>query len=121
MTLLVSDYDEAIRFYVDKLGFTLMCDEPVADGIRWVRLSPNDKGESSIVLLKAAAESAARVGDQAAGQVMGLLETDDFWPCYRAMLAAEVEFCEQPREEPYATVVVFRDLYGNKWDLLQPK
>lgn len=121
ITLVVRDYDEAIAFYTGKLGFRLLEDTDLGGGKRWVRVTP--PGSSCALLLARAANprQEAAVGNQTGGRVFLFLHTDDFWRDYRAMQAAGVNFVEQPREEAYGTVVVFEDLYGNKWDLIQPK
>jgi uncharacterized glyoxalase superfamily protein PhnB len=91
-------------------------------GKRWVVVAPPGAAETRVLLAKATSpEQSARVGDQTGGRVFLLLHTDDFWRDYRRMEAAGATFCETPREEAYGTVVVFQDLYGNKWDLLQLK
>lgn len=121
VSLLVADYDEAIEFYTKKLGFTLKEDSTQGDK-RWVVVSPRGSSNGALLLAKASkAEQQALIGGQGAGRVWLFLQTDDFWADYQRMLDAGVQFLEQPREEVYATVVVFQDLYGNKWDLLQPK
>lgn len=120
VALLVRDYDEAIRFYCDTLGFTLVADTPLAEDKRWVLVAPAGQAGCALLLARAAdAEQLAHVGNQAGGRVFLFLTTDDFWRDYHAWQARGVVFCEAPREEPYATVVVFEDLYGNRWDLLQ--
>jgi catechol 2,3-dioxygenase-like lactoylglutathione lyase family enzyme len=122
VTLVVTDYDEAIRFYTDALGFRLVEDTPRPDGSRWVVVEPG-AGTSGTGLLLARAkgeDQAARVGDQTGGRVGFFLHTDDFARDHARMTAAGVTFLEQPRHEPYGTVAVFQDLYGNRWDLLQP-
>lgn len=121
-TLVVRDYEEAIDFYVGKLGFSVLEDRPVpAQHKRWVVVAPPGGAGSALLLARAAnPQQAARIGDQAGGRVIAFLHTDDFWRDYRAFRARGVEFMETPREEAYATVAVFRDLYGNRWDLLQP-
>ena len=125
ITLLVSDYDEAIDYYTQTLGFTLLCDVPVTSEQRWVRVTPAKAGEqnsgSALVLAKANHLQQHLIGQQAGVDVLLFLQTDDFWQDYPRMQAAGVKFIETPREEVYATVVVFEDLYGNRWDLLQPK
>lgn len=123
VVLLVTDYDQAIGFFVEKLQFTLLCDVPVAEGQRWVRVAPSSDSEeaSAIVLCLATPEQSELVGKQAGEGVFLFLQSDDFWQDYQRMQDAGVKFLETPREEVYATVVVFEDLYGNKWDLLQPK
>ncbi|WP_306518182.1 VOC family protein [Rheinheimera sp.] len=121
VSLLVADYDEAIEFYTKKLGFELKEDSTQGDK-RWVVVSPGGSSQGALLLAKASkAEQQALIGGQGAGRVWLFLQTDDFWADYRRMLDAGVLFLEQPREEEYATVVVFVDLYGNKWDLLQAK
>lgn len=120
VTLLVRDYDEAIDFFVDALGFDLVVDTARNDGSRWVVVRPSGPGESGLLLGRAATdEQRARVGDQTGGRVGFVLATDDFAGAHRRMLAHRVEFEEEPRLESYGTVAVFRDLYGNRWDLLQ--
>jgi catechol 2,3-dioxygenase-like lactoylglutathione lyase family enzyme len=119
--LLVRDYDEAKAYYIDKLGFDLIEDAAIGDGKRWVLLAPPGSQETRLLLAKAAGrEQSARVGDQAGGRVFLFLHTDDFWRDYRVLRARGVTFCEQPRQEAYGVVAVFEDLYGNRWDLLQP-
>jgi len=122
LALLVDDYDRAIAYYTEVLGFRLIEDTPQGPSKRFVRVAPPGDGEMSLLLAKAAnPEQAARIGDQTGGRVFLFLRTDDFWRDYNAYKARGVEFTEEPREEVYGTVVVFRDLYGNKWDLVQPK
>ena len=117
VSLLVADYDEAIAFYTQKLGFELKEDSPQGTK-RWVVVAP-EQG-CAILLAKASQpEQQAQIGQQGAGRVWLFLETDQFWTDYQQMQAAGVVFLESPRQEPYGTVVVFTDLYGNKWDLLQ--
>ncbi|MEV4612949.1 VOC family protein [Kitasatospora sp. NPDC049258] len=120
--LLVRDYDEAIAFYVDALGFELREDTPRGDGNRWVVVAPRGATESGLLLARATKpEQQARIGDQTGGRVGHFLTTEDFAGDHRRMTAAGVVFLEEPRHEPYGTVAVFQDLYGNRWDLLQPK
>lgn len=120
VTLLVADYDEAIAWYTGKLGFTLLEDTPLGGGKRWVRVAPRG-GEAALLLAQASTpEQRAHIGAQAGGRVAFFLHTDDFGRDHAAMSAAGVRFVEQPRDEAYARVVVFEDLYGNRWDLLQP-
>jgi catechol 2,3-dioxygenase-like lactoylglutathione lyase family enzyme len=122
VTLLVQDYDEALAFYTQKLGFHLVSDTPLSATKRWVVVVPPGEGGSGLLLAKADdAAQQSQVGNQAGGRVFLFLNTDDFWRDYHAMLAQGVRFHETPREEVYATVAVFEDLYGNLWDLLQPK
>lgn len=120
-TLVVHDYDEAIGFYVGKLGFVLTRDDDMGGGKRWVVVTPPGS-QGGLLLAKAAGDvQAARVGDQTGGRVGFFLHTNDFDGDYARMSAAGVTFLEAPRREAYATVAVFEDLYGNRWDLLQPK
>jgi catechol 2,3-dioxygenase-like lactoylglutathione lyase family enzyme len=124
VTLLVREYDEAIAFYTEKLGFQLLTDTPLGLGKRWVLVAPSGSGsvDSALLLAKAeGAEQQSRVGNQTGGRVFLFLNTDDFWRDYHLFTARGVAFQEMPREEVYATVAVFADLYGNLWDLLQPK
>ncbi|WP_421187889.1 VOC family protein [Aeromonas enteropelogenes] len=124
LTLLVADYDEAIAFFTRGLGFTLLedtqLDELGKPGKRWVRVAPAGGQGSALLLARAATpEQQAAIGRQGGGRVFLFLETDDFWRDYERMQAHGVHFCEQPRSEPYGTVVVFEDISGNRWDLLQ--
>ncbi|MEU0884181.1 VOC family protein [Lentzea sp. NPDC005914] len=118
VTLVVRDYDEAIRFYVDGLGFTLVEDTPQGTK-RWVVVSA---GEGAALLLAQADtdQQSVRVGDQTGGRVGFFLTTDDFDRDHARMTAFGVRFLETPRDEVYGRVAVFEDLYGNRWDLLQP-
>jgi catechol 2,3-dioxygenase-like lactoylglutathione lyase family enzyme len=117
--LIVRDYDEAIDFYVNKAGFGLVEDTDRGGGKRWVVVSPG-AGSGSLLLAKASGpDQAARVGDQAGGRVFLFLETDDFARDHGRMSAAGVRFLEAPRHEPYGSVAVFEDLYGNRWDLIE--
>ena len=120
--LLVRDYDDAIAFYVGKLGFTLVEDSPVPlQGKRWVVVAPPGSTESRLLLARASnAEQAARIGNQTGGRVFLFLHTDDFGRDYRAYQARGIEFVRDPRQESYGTVAVFRDPWGNLWDLIQP-
>ena len=122
ISLVVRDYDEAIDFYVNKLGFTLLEDTDMGNGKRWVIVSPHDSTGACLLLAKAASpEQESRIGNQTGGRVFLFLHTDDFWRDYESMKANGVRFLEEPRNEAYGTVVVFEDLYGNKWDLLELK
>ena len=118
IALLVRGYDEALAFYVGKLGFELVEDTPLGDK-RWVVVRPRGS-DAALLLAKAAGDQARAVGGQGGGRVFLFLETDDFGRDHRAMTAAGVRFVEAPRHEPYGTVAVFEDLYGNRWDLIQP-
>lgn len=122
VTLVVDDYDRAIAWYTEKLGFALLADTPLGAGKRWVLVAPSAGAGARLLLAKAdGARQAERVGDQTGGRVGFFLETDDFARDHAVFLARGVVFREQPRHESYATVAVFEDLYGNLWDLLQPK
>jgi len=116
--VVVREYEEAIAFYRDVLGFTLLEDTDVGGGKRWVRVG--SKGGAVILLAKGVNEQqASRIGNQTGGRVFIFLETDDCRGDYARMRAAGVQFRGEPREEPYGTVVVFQDLYGNLFDLIQ--
>lgn len=120
LSLLVRDYDEAIAWFVDKLGFELREDTPRGPGKRWVRVAPPGSSETCLLLAQAAnEEQRALVGKQGAGRVWLFLHTDDFTRDYGRMRDAGVRFAEQPRHEDYGSVAVFEDLYGNRWDLIQ--
>ncbi|MEW6130627.1 MAG: VOC family protein [Acidobacteriota bacterium] len=122
LSLVVRDYDEAIEFFTKALRFVLLEDTPMEGGKRWVVVAPPDSKGASLLLAKAATpEQLARVGNQTDGRVFLFLHTTDFWNDYRHMQAYGVKFAEAPRQEVYGTVVVFYDLYGNKWDLAQPR
>ena len=125
VALVVRDYDEAIAFYTQKLGFTLLEDtyQPEQDK-RWVVVAPANSGGpgsgATILLARASkAEQEAFIGNQAGGRVFLFLQTDDFWTDYNAMLERGVEFEREPKTLEYGTVAVFKDLYGNLWDLLE--
>jgi catechol 2,3-dioxygenase-like lactoylglutathione lyase family enzyme len=118
--VVVRDYDEAIAFYVDKLGFEVRLDTPLSATKRWVVLAPHGGGQGCILLAKAETDDqAARIGDQTGGRVFLFLDTDDFARDHAAYSARGVAFVEAPRAEDYGTVAVFEDLYGNRWDLIQ--
>ncbi|GAB3515255.1 VOC family protein [Pseudoxanthomonas daejeonensis] len=120
-TLLVADYDEAIAWFTGTLGFNLVEDSAQGGGKRWVVVAPGHDTGAALLLARASDDAQrARIGDQAGGRVGFFLETDDFARDHAAMRARGVEFLEEPRHEAYATVAVFRDLYGNRWDLLEP-
>lgn len=120
VSLLVRDYDEAIAFYVGKLGFALSEDTDMGDGKRWVRVTPRG-GQTSLLLARATTDAQREaVGRQAGGRVWLFLDTDDLTRDHAAWAAAGVVFREAPRHEPYGKVVVFEDLYGNAWDLIEP-
>jgi catechol 2,3-dioxygenase-like lactoylglutathione lyase family enzyme len=120
VTVVVRDYDEAIEFYVDQLGFGVAEDTPLGDGKRWVVMATPGAPGTSLLLARAATEDErARVGDQTGGRVFLFLYTEDFGRDHQRMKAAGVRFVEPPRDEPYGRVAVFEDLYGNRWDLIQ--
>ena len=121
ITLVVRDYDEAIAYFIGVLGFRLVENTDMGGGKRWVVVSPGE-GSADILLAKGASEAQlARAGDQTGGRVAFFLDTDDFDRDHAAFLARGVNFLEAPREEAYGKVAVFADIYGNKWDLVQPK
>jgi catechol 2,3-dioxygenase-like lactoylglutathione lyase family enzyme len=121
ISLLVRDYDEAIAFFTGYLRFALVEDTPLGDGKRWVLVAPpGDNGPALLLARAATAEQESRIGNQTGGRVFLFLHTDDFWRDYQEMKSRGVGFAEEPRREAYGTVVVFLDLYGNKWDLVQP-
>ena len=123
VALVVRDYDEAIDFFVGTLGFTLVDDSPVpAQGKRWVVIAPPGSGGAHVLLARAVSPAQeSRIGDQTGGRVFLFLHTDDFWRDYNAYTAKGITFVRPPSEEPYGTVAVFLDLYGNHWDLVQLK
>ncbi|MCX4749712.1 VOC family protein [Kitasatospora sp. NBC_01287] len=119
--LLVRDYDEAIDFYVNAVGFELREDSPRGDGGRWVVVGPRGGDGAGLLLARPSkAEQVARIGDQTGGRVGWFLHSADFEGDHARMAAAGVRFLEEPRREAYGTVAVFADLYGNRWDLIQP-
>lgn len=120
VTVVVNDYDEAIAFYRDVLGFRLREDSPLSNGKRWVVVGPADGAGAGLLLARSATDAQrARIGDQTGGRVAFFLHTDDFVGDQARLHAAGVDFLEGPREEDYGTVGVFADLYGNRWDLIQ--
>lgn len=122
LALVVGDYDEAIRFYTEKLNFQLIEDTPMSETKRWVVVAPPGSTGCRLLLAKAAnPEQQTRVGNQTGGRVFLFLHTDDFWRDYHAMLERGIRFVREPAEEPYGTVAVFEDLYGNLWDFIEPK
>jgi len=122
VALVVREYDEAIAFYTQSLGFQLIEDTDLGDGKRWVLVRPPGSTGTDLLLARAVTpEQASRIGNQTGGRVFLFLHTDDFWRDYRAMTARGVKFVRPPSEESYGTVAVFEDLYGNKWDLIQPQ
>lgn len=126
VALVVRDYDEAIAFFAEKIGFRAVEDSAAIDrdgqSKRWVLVAPPGSTGTNLLLAKASTtEETSRIGNQTGGRVFLFLHTDDFWRDYRAMTSRGVKFLGPPREEAYGTVAVWEDLYGNKWDLLQLK
>ena len=122
ISLVVNDYDEAIDFYTRKLSFTLLEDTRMSDTKRWVVIAPPESTGCTLLLAKAANDAQkAAVGNQTGGRVFLFLHTDNFDRDYNQMQEAGIEFIESPRQEAYGKVVVFVDLYGNLWDLIEPK
>ena len=121
IALVVRDYDEAIEFYTQKLDFRLIEDTKLSEEKRWVLVAPPGANECCLLLAKAANETQAQsIGNQTGGRVFLFLFTDNFWRDHQKMLDRGVNFVRPPKEEPYGTVAVFEDLYGNLWDLLEP-
>lgn len=119
IALVVDDYDEAISFYTEKLGFTLLKDTALSESKRWVLVRPPGRGACSLLLARAVGdEQKSRVGNQAGGRVFLFLRTDNFQRDYESYLKKGIRFIRPPSKEPYGTVAVFEDLYGNLWDLL---
>lgn len=122
LALVVKDYDEAIQFYTQKLDFNLIEDTKLDEVKRWVLVAPPGSKETALLLAKAANETqAASIGYQTGGRVFLFLYTDDFWRDYNKMKERGITFVRPPKKEMYGTVAVFKDLYGNLWDLLEPK
>lgn len=122
VSLVVRDYDEAIAFFTAVMGFELLEDRPLGNGKRWVVVAPRGGKGASLLLARAANDhQLSRVGDQTGGRVFLFLRTDDFHRDYEILRSRGVEFVEPPREAEYGTVAVFVDLYGNRWDLVQPR
>ncbi|OHV65113.1 extradiol dioxygenase [Mesorhizobium sp. LCM 4576] len=122
VALVVANYDEAVRWYVERLGFVLIEDVDLGGGKRWVTVAPaNGQGARLLLAQASGEEQASRIGNQTGGRVFLFLETEDFSRDHQAMLAKGVEFREAPRHEAYGTVAVFADLHGNLWDLIEPK
>ena len=121
VTLVVREYEEAIAYFTEKLGFALVEDRPVAAGKRWVVVAPRGADGIRLLLAQAADERQRQaIGAQAGGRVFLFLYTDDFQRDHAAFRERGVVFVEAPRVEPYGTVAVFEDLYGNRWDLIEP-
>ncbi len=122
VALVVPDYDAAIAYFVGTLGFSLLEDTPITRDKRWVRVAPPGATETALLLAKAATpEQHAAIGAQAGGRVFLFLRTDDFGRDFERLSAAGVEFLESPRVEPYGRVAVFRDAFGNRWDLIEER
>ena len=121
LALIVPDYDQAISYYVETLGFRLIEDTALSASKRWVLISPGNKNSCNLLLAKATtAEQQAAIGNQAGGRVFLVLYTDNFDRDYQSYKMKDVTFLEEPRSESYGKVVVFQDMFGNKWDLLEP-
>ncbi len=120
LAILVPDYDAAIAFFVGQMDFDLLEDTDMGGGKRWVRVAPTG-AETTFLLAKAVGNQTSAIGNQGGGRVWLFLETDDFTRDHAAMTAKAVWFEESPRYEPYGTVAVFRDPFGNRWDLIQFK
>jgi catechol 2,3-dioxygenase-like lactoylglutathione lyase family enzyme len=121
IALVVNNYDKAIKFYTEKLNFTLIEDTKLSETKRWVMVKPKGEGQCCLLLAQAAtAEQKSRVGNQTGGRVFLFLYTDDFWRDYNNMLEQKINFMRPPVKEEYGTVAVFEDLYGNLWDLIEP-
>ncbi len=121
IAILVSDYDEAIEFYTQKLGFTLLEDSILSETKRWVLVTPNlDSSGCALLLAKAANETQEKfIGNQTGGRVFLFLDTDDFYRDYHDFIAKGIRFVREPIKQEYGTVAVFEDLYGNLWDLIE--
>src|SRR4051812_24986033 len=121
IALVVNDYDEAIELYTQKLNFNLIEDTVLSKEKRWVVVAPQGANTCALLLAKAAnEEQKTRIGNQTGGRVFLFLYTDDFWRDYNNMLANNIQFVRLPSNESYGTVAVFKDLYGNLWDLIEP-
>ncbi|EAQ27994.1 hypothetical protein NAP1_10383 [Erythrobacter sp. NAP1] len=120
VTLVVPQYDAGIAFYCGRLGFELAQDTDLGHGKRWVVVTPS-RGARLLLAKASGDDQLAAIGNQAGGRVAFFLETDNFTKTYEHFSRAEVNFLEQPREEPYGKVVVFSDPFGNRWDLIEPK
>jgi catechol 2,3-dioxygenase-like lactoylglutathione lyase family enzyme len=120
IALVVDDYDDAIKFYTEKLDFTLLDDTPQSETKRWVKVAPPGSSECCLLLAKGVGdEQRGRIGNQTGGRVFLFLRTDDFWRDYETYKERGVKFVRDPKTEDYGTVAVFEDLYGNLWDLIQ--
>ncbi len=122
VALVVDDYDEAIKFYTQKLNFTLVEDTAQSETKRWVLVAPKGAEECCLLLAKGVGEEQrSRIGNQTGGRVFLFLKTDDFWRDYKSMGSQGIKFVREPKDEEYGTVAVFEDLYGNLWDLVESK
>lgn len=122
IALVVNDYDEAIAYYTQKLGFVLLEDTKLSETKRWVLVAPKGATHFSLLLAKAASEEQhSRVGNQTGGRVFLFLHTSDFWTDYNRLRENGVTIVREAVTEPYGTVAVFKDLYGNLWDLVESK
>lgn len=122
VALLVAEYDEALAFFRDILGFVLLTDTELGGGKRWLVVAPRGGSGAHLLLARADGEAQrARIGDQTGGRVGFFLQTDEFARDHEGFISRGVRFLEPPRHEPYGTVAVFEDLYGNKWDLIEPR
>ncbi len=122
IALVVEDYDEAIKFYTEKLNFTLLEDTVQSETKRWVLVAPKEAEECCLLLAKGVGEEQrSRIGNQTGGRVFLFLKTDDFWRDYKNMQSQGIKFVREPKDEAYGTVTVFEDLYGNLWDLVEFK
>jgi uncharacterized glyoxalase superfamily protein PhnB len=120
IALIVEDYDEAISFYIEKFNFDLVEDTPLSDTKQWVLLRPKGATECCLLLAKGVGDEQNRLtGNQTGGRVFLFLHTDDFWRDYDQMLEKGVNFVRELKVEPYGTIAVFEDLYGNLWDLIE--
>lgn len=121
LAVVVSDYDEAIQYYTQVLGFLLVEDTPLSDSKRWVLVAPRSSTTSLLLAKASTDEQKTPIGNQTGGRVFLFLHTDDFWRDYKNFKTNGVNFVREPVEEVYGTVSVFEDLYGNLWDLIEPK
>lgn len=120
VAILVEDYDQAIEYYTKKLNFDLIEDTDLGNEKRWVLVAPEGASGTSLLLARAVnSQQEFFIGNQSGNRVFLFLQTTDFWNDYEKMKSKGVNFIEDPREEPYGLVVVFKDIYGNKWDFLQ--
>jgi catechol 2,3-dioxygenase-like lactoylglutathione lyase family enzyme len=121
ISIIVDDYDRAIEYYTQQLGFTLTEDKPISDSKRWVLVTPVGSWCSLLLAKAANEEQISRIGNQTGGRVLLFLHTDNFDEYYAQLQVNQIEFIKTVSEEPHGKVAVFRDLYGNLWDLIEPK